>query len=87
MCHCSLAVRDLAALEAKTLFTLEVCREEQLNWLVLHSLGTILQRGWDVKHYWADWKPQALFTDPCSCSGPGEVLEGTILRLCFERGL
>lgn len=56
MCHRSLAIRDLAALEAKTLFTLEVCRGEQ----VLNSLGTILQRGCDVKHYWSDWKPQAL---------------------------
>lgn len=45
MCHRGLAVRDLAAVEAKTLFTLEVCRREQLNWQVLRSLGTILQRG------------------------------------------
>lgn len=64
MCHGSLAVRDLAALEAKTLFTLEVCRGEQLAHQVLHSLGTILQRGWDVKLDWADWEPQASLHRP-----------------------
>lgn len=87
MCHCGLSVKDLAALEADLVYSggLQGRAAELASASFLEQHPAERQRCKVLLGWLGATSP--LFTDPCSCSAPGEVPKGTILRLCFERGL
>lgn len=93
MCCCSLAVTDLAALIAKTVFTVKVCRGAAVELagvsLLQHHPAERLTCEALLDCLGTAGSLAEIFADAGLCSAPGETdnLKKQFLNLCLEEGV